>query len=362
MSWLADDEVGRVHDVDRQEPHVVVAVEPLVELGRAERERADREPVERALAHVRDLAGTVQLHEPGREHLGVHAVVAAVAARRATRRWSTGSRRCRSATCSRRGRRSPRAPAIACSTSAGGGSVERERRPVALDEHVDGVDVDAVRVLGRESERAREVRVRLDDQQPVRIARRRAAISRTVAPACSDRLIQPSASGGVAAVATTRGANCSAIVTKRRKSAGTNSMRGAGVDEHAFGRPEEAADVADAGLGEQRIEVEQRARRRRRGAPSRRAPPARGGATAGWPGPSGMPKVSRGRNNATASAGVHSSSRSLGYQNPARGRPADRVATPRCTVRMPRAAVRSANASLISASGRRCVIMPSRSS
>ena len=47
--------------------------------------------------------------------------------------------------------------------------------------------------------------------------------SATDAPAWSDRLIQPSASGVVAAVVITRGAICSRAGANRRKSAGTNS-------------------------------------------------------------------------------------------------------------------------------------------
>ena len=72
---------GRVHDLDGQEPHVGVAVEPGVELGGAERERRNRATRELGLARVRDLPGAVQVHEPRREHLGVDAVVAAVVGR-----------------------------------------------------------------------------------------------------------------------------------------------------------------------------------------------------------------------------------------------------------------------------------------
>ena len=82
-------------------------------------------------------------------------------------------------------------------------------------------------------------------------------ISATVAPACSERLIHPSGSGIATAEATTRGANCSAIVTNRRKSAGTNSTPRAAVDQDPLGGPEETADIAHARLGEERIEVEE---------------------------------------------------------------------------------------------------------
>ena len=43
------------------------------------------------------------------------------------------------------------------------------------------------------------------------------------APECSDRLIQPSASGVETAAAMTRGWNCSTMGEKRRKSDGMNS-------------------------------------------------------------------------------------------------------------------------------------------
>ena len=66
---------------------------------------------------------------------------------------------------------------------------EHERLAVALDEHVDLVEVHAVRELGREARRCAASRgVGLDDEQPVGIARRRGAARRSVAPACSDRL------------------------------------------------------------------------------------------------------------------------------------------------------------------------------
>ena len=42
------------------------------------REGRDREPSELALARVGDLARLVQVHQAGREHLGVDAVVATV--------------------------------------------------------------------------------------------------------------------------------------------------------------------------------------------------------------------------------------------------------------------------------------------
>ena len=48
--------------------------------------------------------------------------------------------------------------------------------------------------------------------------------SADVAPACSERLHQPSASGGAAAVAITRGACSSSSGAKRRKSAGAKLM------------------------------------------------------------------------------------------------------------------------------------------
>ena len=218
------DHVRRVHDVDRQEADVVVAVEPPVQLRRAEREGAHGEPVVLALAQVRDLARPVELHETGREHLRVDAVVAAVALARATRRSSTGSRRCPSASVQPSWTKVAACAAIACSTADAGGSIERERRPVALDDHVDRVHVHAVRVLGRESERAREVRVRLDDEQPVRIlgralhlAHRRARVQRQAHPAVGI--------GRCRAGCDDARRELFGDVTNRRKSAGTNSMR-----------------------------------------------------------------------------------------------------------------------------------------
>ena len=127
-----------------QEPHLVVAVEPLVELGGAGGERGDRVPVELPLAAVRHLARLVQLHQPGREHLGVHAEVAGVAVgqqlhdhRRdpADAGLQRRADRMNGRTCS----------AIAVSTRWRLGVGEEERGAVGLDHEVDLVDVHAVR-------------------------------------------------------------------------------------------------------------------------------------------------------------------------------------------------------------------------
>ena len=133
---------------------------------------------------------------------------------------------------------------------------ERERRAVALDDHVDRVHVHAVRVLRREAERAREVRVRLDDEQPVRVfaralhlAHRRARVQREAHPAvgvgrrragCDDARCELLGDGHEPA-----------------EVGGHELDAGAAVDEHPLGRPEEAADVADSGPAEQGVEVEQ---------------------------------------------------------------------------------------------------------
>ena len=236
---------------------VVVAVEPPYSSAVPSANVRDREPVEDVpCCALRDLARPVQVHEAGREHLASGCRSRRRRVRRAARRWSTGSRRCRSAACTRRARTWPRArrwPARRRWRRV----FERERRPVADHEHVDLVDVHAVRVLGSDAERARQVRVRFDDQQPVRIRGRALHLGARSRPRAARGSSSPSASGSAAVVATTRGANCSAIVTNRRKSAGTNSMSRAAVDQDPLGGPEEAADIAHARLGEQRVEVEE---------------------------------------------------------------------------------------------------------
>ena len=107
---------------------------------------------------------------PVGEHLGVDAVVAAAGRRRGSSTTvlgmppmpvcsvhavaDVGARIC---------------SAMACSTSVGGTSGSVGSGRVALDDHVDLVDRQRVRVVGLEAERAREPRVHLDDEQAVRI-------------------------------------------------------------------------------------------------------------------------------------------------------------------------------------------------
>ena len=73
------DHIRCVDDLDRQERDGVVAVQPRVELRRAERERRHAHTVVLAFAGVGDLAGAMQLHAAVGEHLAVQPVVAAVA-------------------------------------------------------------------------------------------------------------------------------------------------------------------------------------------------------------------------------------------------------------------------------------------
>ena len=147
-----------------QEGDLVVAVEPLVELARCRR-RTSRPRRRRRLAlAVGDLARLVQLHEAGREHLRVDAVVAAVALgeqrgdRRRDRadaglqRGAVGDERRARARRSRGRRRS------------GGGSASASGVAVALDQHVDLVDVERVAVLAAAARTCAGSRADLDDR------------------------------------------------------------------------------------------------------------------------------------------------------------------------------------------------------
>ena len=131
--------------------------------------------------------------------------------------------------------------AIAASTSRRLGVGRRERRRVALDEHVDLVEVQSVAVVGRQPEGAREA---------LRWPRRRAArsgsaparrSSSTVPPACSERLHQPSSSGGAATVAMTRGACCSSERLEAPEVGRGKADVGALVAQGPLDRAEEAA-------------------------------------------------------------------------------------------------------------------------
>ena len=79
-------------------------------------------------------------------------------------------------------------------------------------------------MVGRQAVGAREIAARPRRSAAGRGRRRRGPSSLSVPPACSERLHQPSASGGAATVAITRGACCSSSGSKRRKSAGAKLM------------------------------------------------------------------------------------------------------------------------------------------
>ena len=212
-------------------------------------EGRDRDAVELALV-VGDLAGLVELHQPGGEHLGVDAVVAAVALGE-----QPGDRR--------RDRADPGLQRVAVGDEgagvlgdralgvAGRRVGDRERRRVGLDEDVDLVDVERVAVARAAGRGAREARARPRRSAGGRGPRPRASISAAVPPACSERLHQPSASGGAAAVAITRGACSSSSGAKRRKSAGSEADVRAGVAQDALDRAEEAREVVDVGVVEE---------------------------------------------------------------------------------------------------------------
>ncbi len=81
ISWFAAMISGELTTSTGRNRTTIVAVEPLVELGRPGGERGDRVAVEGPLLAVGHLAGLVQVHEAGGEHLRVHAVVAPAAGR-----------------------------------------------------------------------------------------------------------------------------------------------------------------------------------------------------------------------------------------------------------------------------------------
>ena len=172
---------------------------------------------------VGDLARLVQAHQPGREHLRVHAVAAAVAlgeqrgdrpghgADAGLQRGAFGDERARAL--------GDRAVGV-----AGRGVVERQRLGVALDQQVDLVDVQRVRVLRRRAGRSRAVRRHSTSSSrsgsapgAMQFVDARAGVQRERA--------QPSASGGDGdGRHHARAPAASSSGVKRRKSAGAKEM------------------------------------------------------------------------------------------------------------------------------------------
>jgi hypothetical protein len=214
--------------------------------------------VELALPGVRDLAGLVEAHEAGGEHLGVDAEVAGVAVGEEVDHH----------------RRDPADPGLERRAGADvrvhvagdrrldvrrGCVGQQEGHAVALDDEVDLIDVHPVRELGRDPQRAREVRGDLHDHDPVGVGDRalqlvpgRPRVERQAHPPVpvrrgdrsrEDARVERLDDGGEAA------------------EVGRDELdRGADVAEQPLGRAEEPGEQPDARLGEERIQVdEQRA-------------------------------------------------------------------------------------------------------
>ena len=221
---LPADDRRIVDRVDRQEGHVVVAVEPPVELADTERKGGHRHTVEHPLGVVGHLAGLVQPHQAGGEHLGMDAEPAerpagqlrrhdvrngsdarlqrgpvvdvgqCVARNRRRRRRSSASRRGqRVRRRTRRARRSRRAGW--CCRTWGAGSLVRGRCGLTS--------------MMRSRSGSRPAR----------------SNSSRVPPTCRERFTAPCSSGGAACATITRGANRAMIGPICRKPPGTRSTR-----------------------------------------------------------------------------------------------------------------------------------------
>ncbi len=252
---VSGDELRRVHDVDGQEAHLLVAVEPLVEVGGARREGADRHALELALVGVRDLAGLVQLHEPGGEHLRVHAVVAAVVVGQ-----EPGDGRGDAADAGLEGAPvGDEGPHVTSDllVHLGGHRVgQDEHGPVALDDQVGVVVVEAVRMVRHDAEGPRGVGHDLGDHDPfgigdgpVQLGDRRAGVDREAHPAL---LVGGGHRGG-----DDPGGDALQDGREAAEVGGDELDVGAGVEQEALGRAVEAAQQVDAGAGEQLVEVHQ---------------------------------------------------------------------------------------------------------
>ena len=186
------DEVGVARDdrrvvdrVDRQEGHLLVPVQPLVELGDPEGERRHRHAVEHPLGVVGDLAGLVQPHQAAGEHLGVDAETA----ERATgqlRRDDVGDGA---------DARLQRGPVLHVGQRDAGDRFVRlvgrrlgegEGGAVGLDQHVDRIEGNGVVVLRQQALGPGQVRVDLHHEQALRGPGRRGAV-RPGCPPCGGR-------------------------------------------------------------------------------------------------------------------------------------------------------------------------------
>ena len=136
LALLADGR-GVVHRGDIEESHLVVVVEPPVELGGSQGERRHRDAVEDPLVRIGYLPGQVHPHQAVGEHFRVDAEVHRGIPRPAPTPRYWGWCRCRSAAWPRSVTNFSAWPAMARSTSSAGGSSRAKGCPVGFDEDVD---------------------------------------------------------------------------------------------------------------------------------------------------------------------------------------------------------------------------------
>ena len=158
--------VGSLTVLDRQEGHLLVPVQPSVELGDPEGEGRHRHTLEHPLGVIGDLAGLVQLHQSGGEHLGMDAESTARSARQlgghdVGDRADAGLQRRPVVHVRQRVARDGLVHRVGRRVGEGEGGA------VGLDEHIDRVQRDGVVVRRGQAPGAGEVRVDLDHEQPV---------------------------------------------------------------------------------------------------------------------------------------------------------------------------------------------------
>ena len=165
---LRRDDRGVVDHVHGQERDRLVAVEPLVELGGAQRERRHRHAVEHALGAVGDLARLVQPHQAGGEHLRMDAEATEPAGGQLAGHH-VGDRPDPGLQCR------PLGDVAQCVCRDRGvhvvwrGLGQRKGDGVRLDEHVHQLERNGVVVLRGQAGRARQVRVHLHDEEAPRV-------------------------------------------------------------------------------------------------------------------------------------------------------------------------------------------------
>ncbi len=243
-----------VDRLDGDERDVRIVVQPCVQLGRPQGEGGHRDAVEDALGVVGHLAGPVQAHEAGGEHLGVDAEAAQPPVRE-FRSDDVGD----GTDAGLEGR-----PLLHVGQGVRGDRrvqlvgrriLQGERGGVRLDEQIDQVERNGVVVRRWQAPCARQVAVHLDDEQPLAIT----AGAQELVPGRPQMEGEVHVAGLVGRGALgghDPGGEPGEDRAELPEAAGHQLDLVARVVQHPLGRSEEAAAVRHAGPGEDLVVVE----------------------------------------------------------------------------------------------------------